>query len=140
MNDVTLLYAIAQGIRPKPESYHELAADHPLWSILFRCWRETPEERPTMVEARDEVGKWLTPSFAFQADETVDQRTARSVNLSWRMFSLGARFADINGSLLLARPEVRYVQPHTSSVVSLALCTETCKCFWSGFGRTGRRG
>ncbi|KAG8982285.1 hypothetical protein FRB90_006898, partial [Tulasnella sp. 427] len=65
-NDVKVIQNIALGKTPAREDYPELPKDNRFWEVLEACWKQDPEERPTMEELRplifdDEMFSALEP-------------------------------------------------------------------------------
>ncbi|KAG8928846.1 hypothetical protein FRC01_005277 [Tulasnella sp. 417] len=65
-NDVKVIQNIALGKTPAREDYPELPMDNRFWEVLEACWKQNPEERPTMEQLRplifdDEMFSALAP-------------------------------------------------------------------------------
>jgi hypothetical protein len=46
-----------QPPRPTLDECHDTAIPDKLWELIIRCWNVTPEDRPTVFDARTELNK-----------------------------------------------------------------------------------
>ncbi|KAG8896692.1 hypothetical protein FRB99_008760 [Tulasnella sp. 403] len=49
-NDHKVIFDVTNGVIPAREDYPELPADNKFWDILESCWKQDPDERPSMAQ------------------------------------------------------------------------------------------
>jgi hypothetical protein len=57
-NDMQILMAVSQGRRPERSNEPTYLEDG-YWTLITRCWEADPRDRPSIREAREQVGSCL---------------------------------------------------------------------------------